>query len=66
VAECFAADLSRSAELAALVARIQEACGPIHTLINEDCDPSLRVFPWQQTNGQAHADPKTRTKPALK
>lgn len=34
VAECFAADLSRSAELAALVARIQESCGPIHTLIN--------------------------------
>ncbi len=33
---------------------------------NEDCDPSLRVFPWQQTNGQAHADPKTRTKPMLK
>ncbi len=34
VAECFAADLSRSAELAALVSRILEACGPIHTLIN--------------------------------
>lgn len=33
-AECFAADLSRSAELTALVSRIQEACGPIHTLIN--------------------------------
>ena len=33
---------------------------------NEDCDPSLRVFPWQQTNGEAHADPKTRTKPALR
>ena len=34
VVECFAADLSRSAELAALVSRIHEACGPIHTLIN--------------------------------
>jgi NADP-dependent 3-hydroxy acid dehydrogenase YdfG len=33
-AECFAADLSRSAELAALVSRILESCGPIHTLIN--------------------------------
>ncbi len=33
-AACFAADLSRSAELAPLVSRIQEACGPIHTLIN--------------------------------
>ena len=34
VAECFAADLARSAELVALVASIREACGPIHTLIN--------------------------------
>ena len=34
VVECFAADLSRSAEPAAVVSRIQEACGPIHSLIN--------------------------------
>jgi hypothetical protein len=36
------------------------------TAFNEDCDSSLRVFPWQQTDGQAHADPKARTKPLLK
>ena len=33
---------------------------------HDDCDPSLRVFPWQQIDGQPHADPKTRTKPVLK
>ncbi len=34
VAECFGADLSESTKLATLVSRIQEACGPIHTLVN--------------------------------
>ena len=33
---------------------------------NEDCDPSLRVFPWQDPSGAAHADPKKRTKPNLR
>jgi hypothetical protein len=28
-------------------------------------DPSLRVFPWQDETGAAHADPKKRTKPKL-
>lgn len=31
-----------------------------------DCDPSLRVRPWQNLDGQAHEDPKARTKPNLK
>jgi hypothetical protein len=33
---------------------------------DETSDPSLRVFPWQDVNGDAHSDPKTRTKPVLK
>jgi hypothetical protein len=33
---------------------------------NEDCDPSLRVFPWQDEDGVAHADKKQRTKPLLR
>lgn len=32
---------------------------------DETCDPSLRVFPWQNLDGTAHADPKARTKPRL-
>jgi hypothetical protein len=48
----------------AMVPRDIEGLGLV--AFNEDCDPSLRVFPWQQTNGEAHADPKTRTKPMLK
>lgn len=31
-----------------------------------DCDPSLRVFPWQKTDGDPHDDRKTRTKPNLR
>ncbi len=31
-----------------------------------DCDPSLRVFPWQQVSGEPHDDKKTRTKPNLR
>lgn len=31
-----------------------------------DCDPSLRVFPWQKPDGAAHSDPKMRTQPNLK
>lgn len=33
---------------------------------DETSDPSLRVFPWQNVSGEAHEDPKTRTKPRLK
>lgn len=33
---------------------------------DESSDPSLRVFPWQTVEGEAHADPKKRTKPSLK
>lgn len=33
---------------------------------DETSDPSLRVFPWQDVDGQQHQDPKTRTKPNLK
>jgi hypothetical protein len=33
---------------------------------DETSDPSLRVFPWQDVNGDAHPDPKQRTKPNLK
>lgn len=33
---------------------------------DESGDPSLRVFPWQDETGAAHADPKKRTKPNLK
>jgi hypothetical protein len=29
-------------------------------------DPSLRVFPWQKVDGQAHADRETKTKPNLR
>lgn len=32
---------------------------------DESIDPSLRVFPWQDINGEAHQDPKKRTKPRL-
>jgi hypothetical protein len=32
---------------------------------DENCDPSLRVFPWQDETGNAHSDPKKRTKPNL-
>lgn len=32
---------------------------------NEDCDPSLRVFPWQSETGEAHVNPKQKTKPKL-
>ena len=32
---------------------------------DETSDPSLRVFPWQNEHGQAHEDPKERTKPRL-
>lgn len=32
---------------------------------DETSDASLRVFPWQKENGQAHDNPKTRTKPKL-
>jgi hypothetical protein len=30
-----------------------------------DCDPSLRVFPWQREDGTPHPDPKARTQPRL-
>jgi hypothetical protein len=33
---------------------------------DETSDPSLRVFPWQDVDGNAHSDSKTRTKPVLK
>lgn len=33
---------------------------------DETIDPSLRVFPWQDKDGNAHVDPKKRTKPQLK
>ncbi len=33
---------------------------------DETSDPSLRVFPWQTPDGEAHDDPKKRTKPNLK
>lgn len=33
---------------------------------DESIDSSLRVFPWQDVNGNAHEDPKKRTKPRLK
>ena len=32
---------------------------------DETSDASLRVFPWQKESGEAHDDPKTRTKPKL-
>lgn len=32
---------------------------------DESIDPSLRVFPWQDVSGEAHGDPKKRTKPKL-
>lgn len=31
-----------------------------------DCDPSLRVFPWQKEDGSEHQDKKKRTQPNLK
>jgi hypothetical protein len=31
-----------------------------------DCDPSLRVFPWQKPDGEAYDDPKARTQPNLR
>lgn len=33
---------------------------------DESGDPSLRVFPWQDETGAAHADPKKRSKPNLR
>ncbi|MBI4433177.1 hypothetical protein HY632_00235 [Candidatus Uhrbacteria bacterium] len=30
-----------------------------------DSDPSLRVFPWQRTDGTPHGDPQMRTQPNL-
>lgn len=32
---------------------------------DETCDPSLRVFPWQDVNGNENNDPKQKTKPKL-
>lgn len=31
-----------------------------------DCDPSLRVFPWQDERGEPHPDRHTRTQPRLR
>ena len=31
-----------------------------------DCDPTLRVFPWQKPDGTPWEDPTTRTSPNLK
>ena len=30
------------------------------------CDPSLRVFPWQDTDGQPFSDRSLRTQPKLR
>lgn len=32
---------------------------------DESSDPSLRVFPWQDVNGEAFTEPKKKTKPKL-
>lgn len=36
------------------------------TAFDPSSDPSLRVFPWQQVDGQPHADRQRRTQPRLK
>lgn len=33
---------------------------------DESSDPSLRVFPWQREDGEAHGDPDENTKPRLR
>lgn len=35
-------------------------------VFDPDSDPSLRVFPWQDTDGSPHADRRRRTQPNLK
>jgi hypothetical protein len=30
------------------------------------CDPSLRVFPWQEPDGSPYDDPKERAQPNLR
>lgn len=47
----------------AMVPRDIEGLGLV--AYDEACDPSLRVFPWQNLDGTAHTDPKARTKPRL-
>ena len=32
---------------------------------DQESDPSLRVFPWQDVNGNAYQEPKKKTKPKL-
>lgn len=36
------------------------------TAFDPDCDPSLRVFPWQRPDGEAYDNPKEKTQPNLR